>query len=74
MNSTHALVDTASLPKAARTAATRPVRYDALCGRCYTCVVARNVSKRDAERAAVSHMNAFGCSTWIAPTTKAVSR
>ncbi len=33
--------------------------YQAVCDRCYTCVVGQG-SKRDANIAAVGHMNAYG--------------
>jgi hypothetical protein len=34
--------------------------YQVVCLVCYTCVIATCTSKRDADRAAVGHMNAYG--------------
>jgi hypothetical protein len=34
--------------------------YQVVCFVCYSCIVAETSSKRDADRLAVGHMNAYG--------------
>lgn len=34
--------------------------YQAVCERCYTCVLITTTSKREAEQTATSHMSAYG--------------
>ena len=43
----------------------KPKRYVAVCGRCYTCVLVETNSKREAVMAATSHMNAYRHDTWV---------
>jgi hypothetical protein len=44
---------------------TKPKRYVAVCGRCYSCVLAETNSKRTAATACTSHMNAYYHETWV---------
>ena len=48
--------------------ASRPQRWDAVCSKCYSGFVARNVPKREAEVAAVSHMNLYRHDVSVIPT------
>lgn len=45
-------------------------KYQAVCLVCYTCVLGRNLGKREADRIAVSHMNAYQHATTVQPMPK----
>jgi hypothetical protein len=40
-------------------------RYSVVCGTCYTCIVGKTNSRRDADRMATGHMSAYGHNVWI---------
>ncbi len=42
-------------------------KYRAICLQCYTCYLTPPVSKKQAEREAVSHMNAYKHQTSVQP-------
>jgi hypothetical protein len=43
------------------------MKYQAVCAVCYTCVIATTTSRRDADCAATSHMNAYGHNVTVLP-------
>ena len=49
--------------------ATKPTKFQAVFFQCYTCHLTKPVGKREAERAATSHMNAYGHSTSVQSVT-----
>jgi hypothetical protein len=44
---------------------TKPTKFRAVCFVCYTCHLSQPVGKREAERIACSHMNAYGHNTSV---------
>ena len=50
--------------------ATKATKYQAICLVCYTCHLTQPVGKREAEREATSHMNAYGHSVTIQPVSR----
>ena len=48
-------------------------KYKAVCLVCYTCELTKLVGKREAERAATGHMNAYGHTVVVLEHKKAVA-